>query len=55
MNYIGSKFSLLDFIQDTVYRVTGYEKGDSFVFGDVFTGTGVVGAKFKENGCTPPS
>lgn len=52
MNYIGSKFSLLDFIQDTVYRVTGYEKGDSFVFGDVFTGTGVVGAKFKENGCT---
>lgn len=52
MNYIGSKFSLLDFLQETIYDVTGYKKGDCFIFGDLFAGTGIVGAKFKENGCT---
>lgn len=52
MNYIGSKFSLLDFLQETIYDVTSYKKGDKFIFGDLFAGTGIVGAKFKENGCT---
>ena len=52
MNYIGSKFSLLDFLQETIYAVTAYKKGDNFIFGDLFSGTGIVGAKFKENGCT---
>ena len=52
MNYIGSKFSLLDFLQDTVYDITEYKKGDNFIFADLFAGTGIVGAKFKKNGCT---
>lgn len=52
MNYIGSKYSLLDFLLETIYDITGYKKGEHFVFGDLFSGTGVVGAKFKENGCT---
>lgn len=52
MNYIGSKYSLLDFLQETIYDVTDYKKGDNFIFGDLFAGTGIVGAKFKENGCT---
>lgn len=52
MNYIGSKLSLLDFLQDTIYDVTGYKKESNFVFADLFAGTGIVGAKFKENGCT---
>ena len=52
MNYIGSKFSLLDFLQNAIYDITGYSKGDNFVFADLFAGTGIVGAKFKENGCT---
>lgn len=52
MNYIGSKFSLLDFLQETIYDVTAYKKGDNFIFGDLFSGTGIVGAKFKQNGCT---
>lgn len=50
MNYIGSKFSLLDFIHKTIYKVTGYKPGDSFIFADLFSGTGVVGASFRENG-----
>ncbi len=51
MNYIGSKLSLIDFFQDTIYEITGYKKGEHFIFADLFAGTGIVGAKFKENGC----
>lgn len=52
MNYIGSKLSLLDFLQDTIYDVTKYKKGEHFIFADLFAGTGVVGSTFKKNGCT---
>lgn len=51
MNYIGSKLSLIDFLQDTIYEVTNYKKGDNYVFADLFAGTGIVGATFKENNC----
>ena len=50
MNYIGSKYSLLDFIHKTIYKVTGYKPGDNFIFADLFAGTGVVGASFREEG-----
>ncbi len=50
MNYIGSKRSLLDFLRDTIARVTGRADGGGLVFGDLFAGTGVVGAAFKERG-----
>ena len=46
MNYIGSKFSLLDFLHDTILKVSGFKDGDSFVFADLFAGTGVVGAYY---------
>ena len=52
MNYIGSKYSLLDFLHDTILKVTGYKDGDNYVFADLFAGTGVVGAYFKALGCT---
>ena len=52
MNYIGSKFSLLDFLQDTISQVTGYIDGKGLVFGDLFAGTGVVGSTYKEHGWT---
>lgn len=52
MNYIGSKLSLLSFLQDTIQEVTGYKKGDKYIFGDLFAGTGIVGSSFKNNGCT---
>lgn len=51
MNYIGSKLSLMNFLQDSIYEITGYSKGDYFIFADLFAGTGIVGANFKENGC----
>lgn len=51
MNYIGSKFSLLDFIHRTISEVTGYKQGDKYIFADLFAGTGVVGASYRKNGC----
>lgn len=51
MNYIGSKYSLLGFLHETIQRVTGFKDGEKYVFGDLFAGTGVVGSFFKELGC----
>lgn len=51
MNYIGSKYSLLDFLHETISEVTGYQDSDAFVFADLFAGTGVVGAYYKSLGC----
>ena len=50
MNYIGSKYSLLDFLQETIAQVTGYENGDGLIFGDLFAGTGIVGSTYKQKG-----
>lgn len=51
MNYIGSKYSLLDFLEATIEEVTGYQEKDSYVFGDLFAGTGVVGQRYKSKAC----
>ncbi len=51
MNYIGSKYSLLDFLETTIEEVTGYKSGDDYVFADLFAGTGVVGQTYKAKGC----
>lgn len=51
MNYIGSKYSLMEFLHETISQVTGYKDGDKYVFGDLFAGTGVVGAYYKSLGC----
>jgi len=45
MNYIGSKKYLLDFIETTVKEEVG--SLDDKIFCDLFAGTGVVGAYFK--------
>lgn len=52
MNYIGSKYSLLDFIHAAISDVTGYRPGDDYIFADLFAGTGVVGASYRREGCT---
>ena len=52
MNYIGSKYSLLDFLETTIEEVTGYKNGDNYVFADLFAGTGIVGQTYKAKGCT---
>jgi adenine-specific DNA-methyltransferase len=46
MNYIGSKFKLLNFVRDTIHRVAGKDLTQK-VFCDLFAGTGIVGRTFK--------
>lgn len=46
MNYIGSKYSLLDFIDKTVREIVGNDLS-AVVFCDLFAGTGIVGRHFK--------
>lgn len=52
MNYIGSKYSLLDFLEKTIKEVTGFEDGTPYTFADLFAGTGVVGYTYKQKGCS---
>ena len=47
MNYIGSKKSLLEFIEKSIYQVVENKK---FTFLDLFAGTGIVGQHFKSKG-----
>lgn len=47
MNYIGSKLSLLNFIEDSINKVVTKE---SKTFSDLFAGTGAVGSHFKKLG-----
>lgn len=56
MNYIGSKFTLLDFLWDKITwqweQITGikYDRGrelSNVIFADIFSGTGIVARLFK--------
>ncbi len=47
MNYIGSKLSLLEFLEDSINKVAG-KNCDTFC--DLFAGTGIVGSYFKKKG-----
>lgn len=47
MNYIGSKLSLLKFLEESIKKVAGKK---CRVFCDLFAGTGAVGAYFKKLG-----
>lgn len=47
MNYIGSKLSLLKFLEESIDQVVGK---DNVVFCDLFAGTGAVGTYFKRKG-----
>lgn len=51
MNYIGSKFSLLDFLQTNIDAVSGLNPCSHYTFADLFAGTGAVGAVYKARGC----
>lgn len=44
MNYIGSKHSIVDFLEESIIDFTN---GSGKVFCDIFAGTGVVGKRFK--------
>ncbi len=47
MNYIGSKLSLLEFLENSIDKVI---KDDCRIFCDLFAGTGIVGSYFKKKG-----
>ncbi|MCR5748088.1 MAG: DNA adenine methylase [Lachnospiraceae bacterium] len=51
MNYIGSKYSLLEFLESSIAEVTGF-KDNGYIMGDLFAGTGIVGQTYKAKGCT---
>lgn len=51
MNYIGSKFSLLDFLQTNIDQVSGLKPESHYVFADLFAGTGAVGLTYRARGC----
>ncbi|MGM9741130.1 MAG: DNA adenine methylase [Candidatus Cryptobacteroides sp.] len=46
MNYIGSKYSLLPFLTETITSIVGVDLSEK-VFCDIFAGTGIVGRAFK--------
>jgi len=48
LEYIGSKFKLLDWITEKIKEKTVIE---GKVFGDLFSGTGIVGHHFRKLGC----
>ncbi|WP_027002356.1 DNA adenine methylase [Hugenholtzia roseola] len=47
MNYIGSKYSLANFLRTTIQQVVG-QKLESAIFCDLFAGTGMVGRIFQD-------
>ena len=49
MNYIGSKYSILSYIDEVIEDFVK-PKNNNIVFCDIFAGTGVVSKYFKEKG-----
>ncbi len=54
MNYIGSKYSLIDFLKSSIDKTlqNNHEtrQASEMVFADLFAGTGIVSGSFKEQG-----
>lgn len=54
MNYIGSKYSLIDFLEESInktLKLCGEDRKPSeMIFADLFAGTGVVSGSFKKQG-----
>jgi adenine-specific DNA-methyltransferase len=52
MNYIGSKLSLLPFLEQSIESIIPTELKGNAIFCDFFAGTGVVGSHFKKKNYT---
>ena len=50
MNYIGSKYSLIGFIQEKISEFTDFDNEKDKVFADLFAGTGIVGLTYRTKG-----
>ena len=49
LNYIGSKFKLLEWITDNMKEKTGWPSFANKIIGDLFAGTGIVSYHFRKN------
>lgn len=54
LNYIGSKYSLLNFIESSIIKHTGWNVSElnGKILGDLFSGTSAVSFHFKKLGCS---
>ena len=52
LNYIGSKYSLLSFIEETIKEEASIDDLSKIKFVDVFSGTSSVGFHFRNLGCS---
>lgn len=50
LNYIGSKYNLLEWITHTLHEVTGWTDVKEKLIGDLFAGTGIVSYHFRKKG-----
>ena len=50
LNYIGSKFKLLEWITETIQTCTGWKTFENRCIGDIFAGTGIVSYHFRSLG-----
>jgi len=50
LNYIGSKFQLLDWLIDNIKEQTGIADLNNICIGDLFAGTGIVSYRFRKEG-----
>jgi len=48
--YLGNKTKLLDWLEETMLEVTGWESLEGKFLGDLFSGSGVVTHRFRERG-----
>jgi adenine-specific DNA-methyltransferase len=48
LNYIGSKFKLLNWIEECITEFTGIKDFSNLRIADIFSGTGIVSSYFKE-------
>lgn len=55
LNYIGSKFQLLDWITENIKEKTGWASFANKTVADLFAGTGVVSYHFRTNGGGAPT
>lgn len=49
LNYIGSKYQLLEWLDNSIKERTGYKTYENKVIADLFGGTGVVSYHFRKN------
>ena len=49
LNYIGSKFQLLEWLDSSIKEKTGLKSFENKTIGDLFGGTGVVSYHFRKN------